>query len=388
MHDDTFIAEYGKNVKALEGFLLPNVSLAADAGADLVKKLKRILKKTKASKVFVVSGIPAEKLSVREAFDGAGADLTFFTSFSPNPKLEEIELGVSEFEKSEAGLVIGLGGGSAIDTAKCIRHFSGKEVPLLAIPTTAGTGSDATKFAVYYKEGVKQSLESENVLPDYVLLCGDLIKTLPPYQRKCTFLDAFCQACESAFGRRRTEESLKLAFTVIEAMSFIKDFYPAGKGLGELDGELEKVSLPSVYNYALLCAYCSGRSINITRTAAPHAMSYKLSSMKNLPHGHAVAVCFGTVFERLAEAFVTEPSHDGSIKEVLQRISDLSFGVSPAEFSDKFRAFLRSIEINEPEVSKEEAEVLASSVNAQRLANNPLVFTQEELVPMYLKLGG
>lgn len=381
MRKQKLINEYASSAAALKSKLLDNVFLFEEAGSAFESAFRELLSKLSASKVFVVSGIPCDKLAAKAAFDSCGAELVYFTDFSPNPRFEEINQGAELFNETKADIIIGIGGGSAIDTSKCIRHFTQKNVPLIAMPTTAGTGSEATKFAVYYKDGVKQSLEAESVLPDYVVLCGGFLKSLPLYQRKCTFLDAYCQACESAFGRRRTGKSLDVAFTVIKAMSLIKDFYFEKFDSFDPEGSV------SLNTYALLCSYCSGRSINYTRTAAPHAMSYKLSSMKAVPHGHAVALCFGPNFKKLADHYCVPESPDCDIAEILTRIADISFKVDPSHFTAKFLNYLKSIGIPGTPVSEEEADVLASSVNAQRLANNPLVYDRDELRSMYLEIG-
>ncbi len=379
---EDFVNSYLENFEALKEVLSTNVFISEKVSGNFKADFSNLIGKLNAKKIFAVSGIPCEKLPAGQALESACSQIQYFTGFSPNPKIEEIDEGAKAFLSFAADVIVGIGGGSAIDTAKCIRHFTEKKVPFIAIPTTAGTGSETTKFAVYYKEGVKQSLEAENVIPDYVFLCGELLDTLPAYQRKCTFLDAYCQCCESAFGNRRSDESLNIAFRGIKALSFIKEVYfDTYFSLPEIPERY----IPSLNLYALLCSYCSGRAINYTRTAAPHAMSYKLSALKKIPHGHAVALCFRPNFEMIEKAF--KDCREGDIYGILEKISDISFSVSPDRYADSFKSYLCTIGVKEYEVSEEEAEELAGSVNAQRLANNPVQFSREELKAMYLSIG-
>lgn len=116
-----------------------------------------------------------------------------------------------------------------MDVAKCIKLFAfmdlsqncltqeivANDIPLLAIPTTAGTGSEATRFAVIYYQGNKQSVNHTSCIPEYVLMDPGLLITLPMYQRKATMLDASVMPWESFWSVNATEESQKYAAEAI-----------------------------------------------------------------------------------------------------------------------------------------------------------------------------
>lgn len=137
--------------------------------------------------------------------------------------------GVKAFLESSADAIAAVGGGSAMDVAKCIKLYSGmdhnvcyleqeiipNDIRFLAVPTTAGTGSEATRFAVIYYEGEKQSVAHESCIPDAVLVDPEALKTLPTYHRKAAMLDAFCHAVESFWSIKSTEESRGLAAEAI-----------------------------------------------------------------------------------------------------------------------------------------------------------------------------
>lgn len=130
---------------------------------------------------------------LEDALKKEGMELTEFSDFEPNPKYESVISGIKTYRQKGCDLILAAGGGSAMDVAKCIKLFNcmnveenclkqeiiSNEIPFLAIPTTAGTGSEATRFAVIYYEGNKQSVSHESGIPEYVLMDPELLWTLP-----------------------------------------------------------------------------------------------------------------------------------------------------------------------------------------------------------------
>ena len=148
------------------------------------------------------------RLYIEKAENRLGIRIVRFSDFEPNPLYESVVKGVELFNKEKCDSLMAVGGGSAIDVAKCIKLFSNLDpdvlylsqkfrpeaIPFAAVPTTAGTGSEATRYAVIYYQGRKQSITSEQCIPDLALLAPVCLKTLPDYQRKATMMDAFCHA--------------------------------------------------------------------------------------------------------------------------------------------------------------------------------------------------
>jgi len=144
-----------------------------------------------------------------------------FHDCEPNPKYDSVLKGLKLFEDNHCDMLISVGGGSPMDVAKSIKAFVGMDqqtpcvnqaivpnaIPHLAIPTTAGTGSEATHFAVIYYEGKKYSVSDMSLTPDYVVLDAELLSGLPLYQRKATMLDALCHAIESYWSVKATKTS-------------------------------------------------------------------------------------------------------------------------------------------------------------------------------------
>lgn len=268
-----------------------------------------------------------------------------FSGFTPNPKMEEVMDGVEVFKASGCDTILAVGGGSPIDVAKCIKKYSESDAPIIAIPTTSGTGSESTHFAVVYENGNKLSVAAPDLLPDIVILEPATLKNVPEYTRKATMLDALCHAIESHWAKKATPESKGYAEKAIELILKYKDAYLANEEEGNR-GMMEAANL-------------AGQAINISTTTAAHAMCYKITSMYGFQHGHAAAIC---------------------LPEVWKYIDDNS-GITREEFV----GIITELGMEYPVSSDPEAdiEILADSVNLQRLSNNPVMFDRDQLVAMY-----
>ncbi|MBQ9196839.1 MAG: phosphonoacetaldehyde reductase [Clostridia bacterium] len=301
-----------------------------------------------------------------------------FDDIAPNPEIADVRRAVAAFAASGCNGIVAIGGGSVMDTAKGVKAFwktaPGNELhgeitdtglPLIAVPTTAGSGSESTAGAVLYENGVKYSASHPSLLPGWVLLDGTLLKTLPDYQKKCTLLDALCQAIESHWSRKATEESRALAEAAIRGILPEIDPYLAG------DAEAAQRMLEA--------ANLAGQAICLTATTAPHAMSYKLTKLYGLPHGHAVAVCLPRVWRHMS-------AHgDGAIQEELAALSRL---LGAEDGADAFESLLKKLGIAPSAVRPEDVDILAASVNPQRLSNHPLTLELDDLRALYVSLNG
>lgn len=209
-----------------------------------------------------------------------------FSGFEPNPDYESIVKGSRVFETHKCDCIVSIGGGSSIDVAKGIKHILGKaDLIHIAIPTTAGTGSESTQFAVIYKKGKKISLDYPELLPTVAILDGVLLQTLPDFQKRCTLLDALCQCIESHWSIGSTEESRKYSLAGLETILSNYERYLRN------DSDASKKILYG--------ANLSGRAINISRTTISHAISYTITTMYGMPHGCSVALTIVQFWEHL-----------------------------------------------------------------------------------------
>lgn len=306
-------------------------------------------------RIFLVCG-PSFRWSEAGARFAALKDrAVFFGGFTPNPCYEDVMEGAALFRGSGCDLIAAGGGGSAIDTAKCIRHFAGACTLLLAIPTTAGSGSEATHFAVIYRQGVKQSVDCG--LPDAVLLDPALLDTLPDYQRKSTLLDALCHGVESCWSVRATEESRAYA---LQAVRQIMDSYA-----GYLRND------PKGNAGMLWAAHLAGKAINISQTTAGHAMCYQITKTYGLAHGHAAALCVAKLWPYVLERRETA-------------LLAAAMGCStPREGAALFQTILDSLSLEPPACTEEELNRLTASVNPERLGNFPVALGAEDIRKLY-----
>jgi len=329
----------------------------------------------KAKKIFAVGGSCLKSIALL-----LPSNTIFFSEFTPNPDFDDVLKGIELFESENCDFIVSIGGGSTIDVAKSINvlRYSKDSITLLentrckhlAIPTTAGTGSESTCFAVIYKNGEKQSVEHKSALAEYVVLDPSFLTTLPLYHKKSTVLDALCQAIESIWAKGATVESKGYAKRAIGLILDNIDLYLEG---GEDNAR-----------YILIAANLSGKAINISKTTAAHAMSYKLSSKFEIAHGHAVAVCLPYVWQHLiSECKNTNQSH---IKKTLNEISG-AMGLKEAKDAlDTFLALLNKLDMaitfdgNDSVITE-----LLASINPQRLANHPVAFQDSVLEDIYRK---
>ena len=298
------------------------------------------------------------------AFDSFGIELPCeyvrFSGFTSNPRYEDAVAGAGVLTQNGCDFIVAIGGGSSIDTAKAIKHYGGADIPIMAVPTTSGTGSEATHFAAIYKDGEKQSIADGRLLPDYVILQPELLKSLPVYQKKCTMLDALCQAIESWWSKQATPESVEYSKKAIGLILDNKDSYLNN----EADGNKNM----------LTASHLAGKAINITTTTAPHAMCYKLTSLYGLPHGHAAALCLPKVwrymggFDDIAAA-LGKPNTEEAVAFFEQLLNDLGIS-APRNANDG------------------DLELLVNSVNTQRLQNNPVRLNKNTIKIMYREILG
>lgn len=237
-----------------------------------------------------------------EPFEKSGIAYEVFTKVEPNSPFPIIEEAYSLFASASCDCLIAMGGGSALDTAKAVgakaakprKSLSsfkgvlkvGKKIPyLVAIPTTAGSGSEATLAAVVYnpENHDKFSINDPHLIPSLAVLDADLLISLPPKLIASTGMDALTHALESYIGKDGTPLSEKAA---LEAMELIRDhlygFYLDPSSALHREG-MQKA------------AYLAGVSFTRGYVGYVHALAHSLGGLYGVPHGYANAVLLPAV---------------------------------------------------------------------------------------------
>lgn len=304
----------------------------------------------------------------------------YFSDFKPNPIYDDVIKAKKAYIKNGCDCIISIGGGSAIDTAKALKLFlplDGEECLLnkehiyvnikhIAVPTTAGTGSEATRFSVIYYNGEKQSLTDVSIIPDLVVLDPKFLETLPENQKTATVLDALCQATESIWSVNANEASIDYAKKAIDLI--IKNAHSYMQGVSSALVPIQ------------IGANLSGRAINITQTTAAHAMSYKITSLFGVPHGAAVAMCMIPVWEYYN-------LHSDKSSNARSLIAE-AYGADSIEGAfEIFKNICELLSLKTTVVAtKAQLEALVDGVNPERLKNYPISLTKDGIRSLYEKI--
>lgn len=359
-----------------------------------IGEVSAILRSVQTDRLFLVVDEPAWQASgAKEALEPQFRQraTTWFTDFELNPKLEDVERGIEAYRECQPDLVIALGGGTAIDLAKLIGSLavqaaSARDIAtgrasiestgksLMAIPTTAGTGSEATHFAVVYVDGEKYSVAHPSLLPRYAVVDSRLTASLPKRITAATGLDAFCQAIESMWSVAATEESMRYATDAVRL------------AFGNLVTATNSPT-PETREAMSRASHLAGKAINITKTTAPHALSYALTSRNGVPHGMAVAITLTSMLAFNAEVTDEDCNDPRGADAVRDRIARILSGLGTDNIEDA-SASIKSLltQINCPTTfdsvgiqTSDELKYIVDSVNAERLSNNPRRASQSQL---------
>lgn len=308
-----------------------------------------------------------------------------FSDFKPNPDYSSVVKGVEIFNSQKCEMIVAVGGGSAMDVAKCIKLYCNmnekenyltqkivpNEIPFLAMPTTAGTGSEATRYAVIYYNGEKQSVCDESCIPSTVLMDSSVLKTLPEYQKKATMLDALCHSIESFWSVNSNEESKEYSKQAIKLI------------LENIDAYFENDDIAN--ENMQRAAFLAGKAINITQTTAGHAMCYKITSLYGIAHGHAAALCVSKLFGYMLEN-VDKCIDSRGVDYLKKTFDEIAYAMGTENAGAgcrRFASLLEGLELSVPSATKEELEILKNSVNPVRLKNNPVGLDLEAIDKLY-----
>ena len=315
------------------------------AGRKTIEKLPEIAAKLGGKKAFIISGPHLNKIGAVAACEAllkkAGIESAAFTDCEGNPSMETVEKATAMFQKSGADFIVAYGGGSPMDVAKAVgvvakyggsitdyegaHKVPGDIIPLIAIPTTAGTGSEVTAFSVItdHSRQYKLTVFSYKILPTYAILDADLITTVPAGVAAACGMDALIHALEayistaaSPFSDARAEKAMELIGGHIRR-------YVANRG------DLEAAQA------MLVGSLFAGIAFSFARLGNVHAMSHPVSAHFNVAHGVANAILLPTIVDYNALA------DHGKYRKIYNYIAEIPLG------EDEFESFMLADEIRD-----------------------------------------
>jgi alcohol dehydrogenase class IV len=274
-------------------------------GEGAIGQMGALLKRMNIGSLFLVTGTDSfERSGASKALRDALGRLSVvrFDGVRPNPTIEQVGEAVEALRAQPCDGVLGVGGGSTLDVAKTaaalaaqpgdlVDYVARGRAPVVArthrlvlVPTTAGSGSEATRFAAVYVDGRKRSIDHPSLRCDAALVDPVLTWTQPPRVAASSGLDAFSQAVESSWSVRSTARSRTHARRALRLLT------------GRLPAACREGS-PAARRSVALAAHLSGRAIDVSRTTAAHALAYPLTAHHGIDHGHACALNLSWLLE-------------------------------------------------------------------------------------------
>ena len=363
------------------------------------QKLGTLAKQYRATSAIIVTDSGIAQLGyvdiAQQSLQEAGVNVVVFNSVVADPPVAIVNDAIKIARDNSCDLVIGLGGGSSIDTAKIValhpnefesvndildKDVSGfNELPLFAIPTTAGTGAEATFVSVITaKDGSKKAIYTPKILPDVAILDATLTLKLPRHITAATALDAMVH-CVEAYTSRTKKNLISDALAV--------------KGLQMLWNNFEKVLNQgddiNARSNMLLGSTLAGIAFVNSSVAAVHGLSYPLSINFHIPHGHANALVMCGVFTfnlSAAAPLYAELAHAVMPSQTLG-MTDLE---AASLFIKQLKIFLETsglkYRLNELDITDQDIPALADIVintYARLIATNPKDMTLNEVTAIY-----
>ncbi len=348
--------------KRLAG-LSPPVRHQAFAGAGSCRQLCEHIARTGVATVLVVTDKPLRDLGVADrAVQGlvdAGVDLVWYDGVLPDPTWDQVQEGVAVHRSQGGEVVLAVGGGSSIDAAKLIAgaascpdenpldwvgHFKikGEVMPIYVVPTTAGTGSEATMGGVISdsQTHVKSVIASDKLAPAAVALDSELMLGLPPHITAATGMDALTHAIEAYIGtweRGTRSQDARMAVKLI--------FDNLARACAQGDDTAAREGM-------VMGAYYGGLAINQVNVGNVHAIAHQIGGKYGIPHGlanslvlpHVLEFCLDQAAPRLAElarliGLGNEGDSDADLaRAFIQAVRELRAEVGIPDTSDKIKA--------------------------------------------------
>ena len=354
------------------------------------RDLQNFINQKSFKKIFVLTGKKSYKFSnannILNSVLKKKVTKYYFKNLS-YPDLSELTDIILAIRGFNPDIILAVGGGTVIDYAKIanvleidknlkknIKNSSykikKKFSKLVAIPTTAGTGAEVTANAVIYINKIKYSVESEILKPDYFFLIPELIINSSRKIKSSTGFDAIAQAVESLISKKSNKTSINYAK---KSLDISLNYY------------LPFLNRPNKINTSAMCvaANLSGKAISISKTTAPHAVSYPFTSFYNISHGHAVSITLNKFLK-----FNYKNIQKANCKFDLRKRYQLLFNLTGSKSMNDLDGYIQNLKKQakrDDNVKKVGIDIknnyskIIDGVNTKRLSNNPINIQKKDI---------
>ncbi|MFA6866202.1 MAG: iron-containing alcohol dehydrogenase [Clostridia bacterium] len=353
-------------------------------GANTVDNLEKIIKANNFDKGILICDKLFEKNGLaNKILANTPSLVAIYSDITPNPMLSEVKKCTSLMKSYNANFAVALGGGSSIDLAKFSCSFfyaelpieeyfykrsvfSNNHLPLIAIPTTAGTGSEVTSVSVCNDDttGTKAPLNCNNFYPYMAIIDSSLTLSVPPFITACTGLDAFSHAIEGYWSKQN--QPICDIFAVEAGKLILENIFKAYQNGYDKEAR----------NNLSMGALLAGLSFGLPKTAAVHACSYPLSIDYHLSHGEACAFTL--------DGFIRANTNE----RLTSYAKALGYN-STYELADKILELkkLMGLKITLQDANIVNVDKLVNDCLSHPLMqNNPVILTKEELTSLFINL--
>ncbi len=351
------------------------------------------LTKPYGKKALIVTGHSSAKKSglydkVKDSLKAEGIDSVLFDKVAQNPLTTTAAEGAAFAKENGCDVVVAIGGGSIMDCAKAIAFLAvndgdvsdyifGKKasdtaLPIILIPTTCGTGSEGNGFAVLTNpdNGDKKSLRCNAIVAKVSIVDPECMMTMPKHVLASVGFDALCHNMEAYTSKIAQPFTDALSLYAVDLIAHnLVDVY---KGTGSKES-WEKITLASTIG---------GMVINTAGVTLAHGMEHPASGLKDIVHGKGLAALTPTIIEA---------SYQGA-PEKFAKLAKLFGGEKAEDLAGKVRELLEAIELtctlSDLGIEEKDIPWMAENcmkVSAPSIANNPVVFSQEEIAEIYKK---
>ncbi len=329
------------------------------------------------NQAFIVSGKSAAKngalQDVQAVLNGLGIGIAHFDQVEENPSVQTVETAAKQAMACGATFIIGIGGGSPMDAAKAVAVLTANPdktsatlfeatplpaLPVVLIPTTAGTGSETTPFSILTRHDTQTKASmSQLVFAQKALLDGRYMEHLPEHVTLSSAVDALSHLVEGYTSTGSTFLSDRLAEGGLLAFADC------------MEGLKNRAFTPQLREELLLISALAGMVIAQTKTTLPHQLGYALTYHKAVPHGFACGL--------LMTAFLRVHENKGKVQRLLKLLN--------LTHIEDLEAFLNNIISLRPTLTQTEAESFVAQLwqNPDKLKNYPFAISQEMLLSVY-----